>query len=225
LIVIGGILLLVASRLPWWTVEWARGTATSTDAFDYGMTGVVPLAILLVVTVLTVIIKTDSLPLPTWLVHPYLTTLAVAAATVLVGIRFFWSGFEDTSGVTRGLGLYLAAAAVVLAAIGCGLAIRDLRRDVPEDELDDVAFEDDDEDEDEDDVYDVADDDEDDLAARYNATLPIGEPPVPGTSSLAPRPRRTPDEGQPAPRRRSTRLNEPGTARRTRRRPAGPPIP
>ena len=43
------------------------------DAFDYGMTGILPLAILLVVTVVTVIIKTDSLPLPDWLVHPYVT--------------------------------------------------------------------------------------------------------------------------------------------------------
>ncbi len=244
LIVIGGILLLIASRLPWWTVEWDRGPTTSMDAFDYGMTGILPLTILLVVTVVTVIIKTDSLPLPDWLVHPYVTAVAVGAATFLVGVRFFWSGFEDTSGVSRGIGLYLAAAAVVLASIGCGLAIRDLRRGVADDDL--VADDDDDDDDDDDfdepddldepdddadddygadDDEDDVDEEEDDLVRRANTSPPTGEAPVYRPSNpVAPR-RRTPNERQPAPRRRVAPTDDESTPPPTRRRPASPPLP
>lgn len=214
LIVIGGLMLLLASRLAWWTVEWDGGPATSTDAFDYRSTGTLPLAILLLVTVLTVVVKTDSLPLPDWLVHPIPSTAAVLTATALLGVRFFWSGFEDTGGVSRGLGLYLAAAGAVIAVLGCGVAFRGRSRPatIGGDEYADEYG------------------DDDDPVQRFNVTMPSGEIPItrprtPVPSRRTPPPaRRTPATRQPATRRRQSRTTEAEPGGRSRRRPADPPL-
>ena len=168
LIVSGGFLLLVASRLPWWTVEWSGVPATSTDAFDYTLTGVShsssssPSA------------SSPSSSRPTrcrcrrgWSTRTSSRSPSLGVA-VLVGIRFFWSGFDETDGVSRGLGLYLAAAAVVVALLGAGQGIRTMRRHPTDVDADDA-----------DDDLDLevrthgrSSDDEDDLVRRFNSSLP-----------------------------------------------------
>ena len=121
---IGGILFLIGALMPWWEleIENGQGLGISTNGFDYWLTGIVPFVIFTGIALLTIIIRTDSLPLPDWLVHPVIQlTLAVVGA-VLVGIRFFYSGESDLD-ISRGLGLYLSAAAVVLVLIGCVLGV------------------------------------------------------------------------------------------------------
>lgn len=213
LVVSGGLLLLLSSKLAWWSVAWATGQETSTDAFDYTMTGLVPLVVLVGVGVITVIVKTDSLPLPAWVVHPYLVAAAVIVAAGLVGIRFFRSGYEDVEGVSRGLGLYLAAAAVVIALIGAGQGIRARRRPSSDD-----ATADDDLD-DEDDPFPAADE-EDDLVRRFNASMPAA--PVERAGRSVTPPRRAPVRRQPTPR---GDVERPASPSRSRRRPSDPPLP
>jgi hypothetical protein len=120
----GGFVLLFSSVLPWWTLRIPGNPGLSFDGKDFTSTGIVPVALLLVVAMLTVVIKTETVRLPLWLVHPYLTTLVVLVAVVLVGVRFFWSGFEGDDGVTRSFGMYLAMAAAMASLAGCVMALR-----------------------------------------------------------------------------------------------------
>lgn len=214
LIVGAGLVLLIGSRLAWWTVEWSGGPATSTDAFEYTVTGIAPLVVLLLVGVLIVTIKTESLPLPVWLIHPGLVMVAVLGVAGLIGIRFFWSGFAETDGVSRGLGLYVAGAAVLLAVVGAVLGLAGLRRPAAvaadDQALDDLA--------DLDETYDGEDDDEDDLVRRFNASVPIAP-----TARRREPSRQSPTPRQPANRRRPERA-APAPAPRARRRQSGPPL-
>ena len=79
LIVIGGLVVFAASVLPWWTWRDDSGASLDQDAYDYTLTGIVPIVVLLAIVVLTVTIKTDSLQLPDWLVHPYITASACSS--------------------------------------------------------------------------------------------------------------------------------------------------
>ena len=125
--------------MPWWEFEFADGGGIggglggSKNAFDYWMTGIVPFIIFTGIALLTIIIRTDSLPLPAWLVHPVLQLSLAVVGAVLVGVRFFWSDMDDLD-ISRGLGLYLSAAAVVLALIGCVLGLGEHAEDRYEDE-------------------------------------------------------------------------------------------
>ncbi len=123
---IGGILFLIGALMPWWEFEFREGFGWSNNAFDYVITGMVPFVIFTGIALLTIIIKTDSLPLPAWLVHPILQLALAIVGAVLVAVRFFWSEqSDDTLDVSRGLGLWLAAAAVVLTLVGCVIGLRE----------------------------------------------------------------------------------------------------
>ena len=214
-IIIAAALLLVASVLPWWQLRFDEALDFSLDAWDFPNTGRLPVLILVVIAALTVIIRTESLRLPHWLVDPYLVTLAVGVAGVLIGVRFSVSDFEEDERVTRGVGLYVAVAAVLLALVGCGLAIRERRRPV-------VRSDDDDDDAaaaaPAGDVYGYSAEPDDDLAGRFNAAIPTDEAPVLRPRQPAP-PQATPPRRPPTPRRRGQRVSEGPPATRTRRRP------
>ena len=228
LIVVGALLLFAASVQPWWTLQFDNAPGLSLNGYDFGLTGTVPIVILLAIGIITVIIKTDSLALPAWLIHPYVLTAGVGTTAVLIGIRFFWSGFDDGAGVSRGIGLYLAGVAVVIALVGCGFAIRDLRHppadageSADDDDEDDIDLDDD-----VDDEYGYVDDEEeDDLVRRFNSSLPSGETPVYRPRDTSEAPRRTPPARRPPTRRRPPRETQPQPTTRSRRRPAGPPPP
>lgn len=215
LLVSGGLLMLMASVLPWWKVTWGgRAPQATFDAFDFVATGIVPLVLFLGVAVAIVIIKTESLRLPTALVHPVVTAAAVGLGSILVAARFVWSGFDETQGVSRGIGLYVAGAAVVVCVAGCVLSFRE--ETAPGDERDDDAVFDDDDHADDIEDVDVGVVEGDDLIGRYSA-------PAPGAPGAAPRPPRTPTRATPRPRRqRDTSTSAPP---RSRRRPATPPGP
>ena len=93
---IGGILFLIGALMPWWEFEFADGgvgggLGGSKNVFDYWMTGILPFIIFTGIALLTIIIRTDSLPLPAWLVHPVLQLSLAVIGAVLVGVRFLWS--------------------------------------------------------------------------------------------------------------------------------------
>jgi len=221
-IVMGGMLVLVGSLLPWWTLSFGGALDVSQNGYDFGLTGRVPIVLLLTVAIVTVVVKTDSLPLPTWLVHPYAIAIVVLVAAIGVGVRFFWSGYDGTDNVSRGIGLYLVAAGVVGELVGSVLAIRDLRRPAlaRDDGADGDDLDVDDELED-----DLGDYEEDDLVRRFNTSLPTGETPVQRAANPTPAPRRTPTTRQPPTRRRPPREPAAAPTPRSRRRPTGPPLP
>ena len=224
-IVMGGLLVLVGSLLPWWTLSFGGALDVSPNGYDFSMTGRVPIVILLAVAIVTVVVKTESLPLPDWPIHPYAVAAAVVVAAIGIGVRFFGSGYDGTDNVSRGLGLYIVAAGVIGELVGAGLAIRDLRH--PRVDVADEGADDDDLDLDDglDDEADDFEEEEDDLVRRFNTSLPTGEIPVQRPANPTPAPRRTPTTRQPSPRRRPPRDPATPPTPRTRRRPSGPPLP
>jgi hypothetical protein len=205
---IGGMLFFVAALMPWWQQE-TGGFIDRHNGFD-DLIGIVAFVIFVGIGILTVIIKTDSLPLPAWLVDPTLVLGVAIVGAGCVAFRFFVDPFSSKEQVvvSRGLGLYLAGAAAVITLIGSVIAFR--HRDDIVEELDDV----DEDAEDEDDFgYDA--DEQDDLIRRINMSL--DRTPPPATEGPRPSSRRR----EPEPRRRSHRT---GSEDRQGR-PAGPPIP
>jgi hypothetical protein len=147
---VGGIGFFVAGVLPWWELTFTDGLSETTNAFSYDMTGLVPYVIFVGIAILTIIIETDSLGLPRVLVNPVLTLLAALAGTVLVGIRFFMDGYDngllegEGNSITRGIGLYLAAAFALVVLAGSVLGYRQRHErgdDVELDEDDDEEAE------------------------------------------------------------------------------------
>jgi hypothetical protein len=140
---IGGILFLAASLLPWWRIEYPNGFDLTTDARDYTLTGIVPCLIFVVIALLTIIIQTGQLSLPGWLLHPVGLLVASTVGTILVGVRFLWDGYSDaaagTGDISRGLGLYLAAAAAVIVLIGSVIGLRAYLAEPLDDDVDDDA--------------------------------------------------------------------------------------
>jgi len=205
---IGGILFFIAGLLPWWEQRFS-GFHERSNAFGDWL-GIIAYVIFVGIGILTIIIRTGSLPLPRWLLHPTGTLIAAGVGAVCLIVRFILDPFQKADdNATRGLGLYLAGAAAVLVLIGCVMTFRNreaYRLDDGEDE--------DEEDELDEYGYDAAEQDE--LIRRINLSLE--------------RPRFT--EGpRTSSRRRQTGQVEGQTERRRRsdgrdgRRAAGPPIP
>jgi hypothetical protein len=207
---IGGILFFFAALLPWWDQEVMNGLHARHNGFD-DILGVLAFIIFVGIGILTIIIKTDSLPLPPWLLDPTAVLVAAVIGAALVAVAFVVDPFSGDTDTSRGIGLYLAAAAAVITLIGAVIGFHDRHQRAAED------FEDEDEAGDE---YGYEDEDaegydaeeQDDLIRRIN-------------SSLERSPQRPPGEGErPPPRRRSQRAE--GRAETPRgRRAAGPPIP
>ena len=130
---IGGVLFFVAGVLTWWELQFENGLSVATNAFDYRATGFLPYVIFVGIAILTIIIKTESLTLPRFLVNPVLTLAVAVVATGLVVYRFFADGYDDealeagNNEVSRGIGLYLALAAAVIVLAGCVIAYRESR--------------------------------------------------------------------------------------------------
>jgi hypothetical protein len=205
---IGGILFFIAGLLPWWEQSFS-GFRERSNAFDDWL-GIIAFVVFVGIGLLTIIIRTESLPLPRWLLHPLGTLIAAGIGAVCVAIRFFLDPFNAAGDhVTRGVGLYLAGAAAVLVLIGCVMTFRD--RDAYQ-RYHEPTEEDDDESELDEYGYDAAEQDE--LIRRINLSL---ERPrfTEGPRQSSRRRPTEPVDGQPARRRRSP----------DRRRATGPPIP
>jgi hypothetical protein len=205
---IGGFLFFFAALLPWWEQK-AMGLPARHNGFDLVL-GVLAFIIFVGIGILTVIIKTDSLPLPQWLVDPTGVLVAAVIGSVLVAFAFVMDPFSSGANATRGIGLYLAAAAAVITLMGAVIGFGERHQRAAE------GLDDEDEADDEygyQDQYDGYDaEEQDDLIRRIN-------------SSLEKSPQRPAgDGGHLPPRRRSTRAE--GRAATPRgRRAAGPPIP
>jgi hypothetical protein len=201
---IGGILFFIAGLLPWWEQRFS-GFRERSNAFDDWL-GIIAFVIFVGIGLLTIIIRTGSLPLPRWLLHPTGTLIAAGVGAVCVAVRFFVDPFNGDD-VSRGIGLYLAGAAAVLVLIGCVMTFRN--RDAYQ-----LAVDEEDEDEGELDEYGYDAAEQDELIRRINSSL---ERPR-FTEGPRPSSRRRPTEpvdGEPERRRRSP----------DRRRATGPPIP
>ena len=139
---IGGVLFFVAGVLTWWELEYGQGLSTAFNGFDYRYSGIVPYVIFVGIAILTIIIQTESLNLPRFLVNPLLTLIAAGVATALVVYRFFADGYDNDAledqgnTVSRGIGLYLALAGALIVLAGCVIAYRDSRAAGVEDEVD-----------------------------------------------------------------------------------------
>jgi hypothetical protein len=211
---IGGMLFFVAALLPWWERAFLGAELSKTGFEDW--LGIIAAVIFLAIGLLTVIVETESLPIPRWVINPtWMLVLAIAGA-ICVAVRFILDPFGSGGGGirdTRGIGLYLAGAAAVLVLIGCIMAFQ--RRD----EWAAAVAEDEEDDEDEaDELYDYGydADEQDELIRRINESMERSNG----------RRRRTPDEPQTVQeQRRAERQERANRSSSRRRRPTGPPIP
>ena len=123
--VVGGGLFFIAGLLTWWRVDFG-GLEHRTTAFDYTVTGIVPYVVFVAIAILTVLDRTDSLRLPAAIVEPLVQLGAAAIATLLVLWRFVFSDMENSgdASVGRGIGLYLALVAALVALAGCIMTFR-----------------------------------------------------------------------------------------------------
>lgn len=172
---VGGIVFLVGSVLPWWELHWDAAPKDSKDAKDFLLTGMVPLALFLGISVVTVIARTNSLRLPDRLVRPKLLCAIAVIGTAIVAARFMMDSYPG-SGATRGQGLFIAGGGSIASLVGTILAVRDgnqpLNANVTRAHSDDF---DDDELEDADDVsYDYSDHmtEDDDVVGRIDRVSP-----------------------------------------------------
>ena len=76
----------------------------SQNGFDFGLTGGVPIAIMLVVAILTVSSRPSRSPCRVAR-RPYVIAAAVGVSAIGIGVRFVWSGYENIGDVSRGIGL------------------------------------------------------------------------------------------------------------------------
>jgi hypothetical protein len=207
---IGGILFFVAGLLPWWEQRFS-GFIVRSNAFDDWL-GIASFVIFVGIGILTIIIRTESLPLPRWLLHPIGTLLAALIGAICVGLRFILDPFQKPGDdVTRGIGLYLAGAAAVIVLIGCVMTFRNREAYYLDD--DDGADGDKDADDLDEFGYDAAEQDE--LIRRINSSL---ERP---RFTEGPRPSGRRRQAEPAEGRTERRRRSGGTDPHT----AGPPIP
>jgi hypothetical protein len=128
--VVGGGVFFIAGLLSWWRLD-VNGLTHSTTAFDYTLTGIVPYVIFVVIAILTVLDRTDSLRLPSAIVEPVVQLAAAAIGTLLVIWRFVFSDIDDQgeASVVRGAGLYLALVGAILALVGCVMTFREVGLD------------------------------------------------------------------------------------------------
>jgi hypothetical protein len=136
---IGGGLFFIAGLLKWWELQRGEGLSIAFTGFDYRYTGTVPYVIFVAIAILTIIVKTESLNLPRFVVDPVLTLVVAGVATALFIYRFFADGIDNEaldegSTVTRGIGLYLALAGALMVLAGSVIAYRDHRAAGAEDE-------------------------------------------------------------------------------------------
>ena len=88
---IGSLVFLVAAILPWWTREYTGFELRRTGFGDW--IGIIAAIAILAVGLLTVIVETESLPIPRWVLNPtWMLALAIFGA-VCVGVRFFLDPF------------------------------------------------------------------------------------------------------------------------------------
>ncbi len=176
---IGSMVFFVGALLPWWTREYTGFELRKTGFGDW--LGIIAAVAILAVGLLTVIVETESLPIPHWVINPsWMLALAIVGGAC-VGVRFFIDPFgSGDAGIrdTRGVGLYLSGAGAVLVLIGCVLAFQ--RRA----EWAELVGREDDDDEGDDEVYDYGYDaeEQDELIRRINASMdrqPNGRRPRP----------------------------------------------
>jgi hypothetical protein len=214
---IGSMLFLVAATLAWWTREYTGFELRKTGFGDW--LGIIAAIAILAVGLLTVIVETESLPIPRWVLNPtWMLALSIIGAAC-VGVRFVidpFGGGDPGIRDSRGLGLYLAGAGTVLVLIGCVMAFQ--HRDewaeaVARDE------EDDDDEGDDIDAYGYDADEQDELIRRINESME--------RQSNGRRRRPEPEEPHPTvqQQRKAERAERSDQAPTRRRRPTGPPIP
>jgi hypothetical protein len=121
---IGGFVFLAAALLPWWQ--------SNTNGFEFHRNGlhdwlgIIATVVFVGIAILTVIVETDSLPIPRRFLDPtwILGAGIVGSLCLLVRTVFSSFGAADSS---RDVGLYLALVAAVLSMVGCVVAYQ--RRD------------------------------------------------------------------------------------------------
>lgn len=214
---IGSMLFFVAAILPWWERAFLGAELRRTGFGDW--LGIIAAIAILGVGLLTVIVETESLPIPRWVLNPTWMLALSIVGVVCVGLRFFLDPFGGGgSGIrdSRGLGLYLAGAGAVLVLIGCVMAFQ--HRD---EWAEAVARDDEDADDDDDDIdeYGYDADEQDELIRRINESME--------RQSNGRRRRPAPEEPQPTvqQQRKAERTERTEQAPTRRRRPTGPPIP
>lgn len=121
-----GAAMLLFSFLPWFTVEFFGSTYTE-NAWDYFLTGMVPLGLTLALVAWVVVTRILDVELPDLPIPEGLAALAVAgAAAALIGLRLLVGGDDDgTDVLDRSYGLFLSVLAVIALVAGAFLKFQE----------------------------------------------------------------------------------------------------
>ncbi|MEO6126198.1 MAG: hypothetical protein ABIR32_21065 [Ilumatobacteraceae bacterium] len=122
----GGLVMLIAYFLSWWTLDVTGFGGGSFSGSDFFFTGTLPWILLVAIGVLTVLAALDVFKLPSTLPAPLIFLAASALSLVLILIRFTGPGHGIPSVVedefSRSAGLYLALLAAIAVVAGCVMA-------------------------------------------------------------------------------------------------------
>lgn len=135
LMVGGGGLMLVSGFLGWVKLTGPAGTST-TNAFDFTLTGAVPWLLICSIGVIALLVATGVMPRSTtpW---PLVFVFGAAVATLLLLVRLIFNPidgkatFESRGGeVGFGLGIFGALIAAILAAVGAVMSFTEAGGDL-----------------------------------------------------------------------------------------------
>ncbi len=122
----GGLVMLIAFFLTWWTIT---GVSSGASGSDYFLTGTVPWILLVAIGVFTVLAALDIFKLPATIPTSLVFLGASALAFLLILIRFFSDGLDVPAGYSfpteRGAGLYLALLAAIAVLVGSFLGFKE----------------------------------------------------------------------------------------------------
>lgn len=125
----GGLLMLIAYFLDWWSLDISGFGGGSFSGSDFFFTGTVPWILLVVIGVLTVLAVLNVFRLPATFPAPLVFLAASALALLLILIRLTGPGHDIPSVVedemSRGAGLWLALVAAIAVLVGCFLGFKE----------------------------------------------------------------------------------------------------
>jgi hypothetical protein len=123
----GGALMFIAYFLNWWQFDEAGLSSFGFKGSNYFFTGTIPWLLLLAIGVLTFLGAAGIFKLPATLPAPLIFLAASAVSLLFLLLRFFGPGHgaPSNSGLSRGIGLFLALIAGILVLVGSVLGFKE----------------------------------------------------------------------------------------------------
>ncbi len=125
----GGLVMLIAYFLDWWTLEISGFEGGAFSGSDFFFTGTVPWLLLVAIGVLTALMVLDVVKLPRTVPWHLIFLAASALSVLLILIRFTGPGHglpdEAEDAFSRSAGLFLALLAAIAVVAGSALGFKE----------------------------------------------------------------------------------------------------